>query len=440
MSSRRLVQGGASSASRRPGRDRPDAAPEMPPYERPAFTMSDTARQSLASLANNTEALAELERTLTSLSKLLPTAISSINDRLIERREDAERRAKRRRQQPLASSETPDADARVEQALAHLEDVVPGLSADIEAAARDVINYRYAVQDTKVSLREAHASVQAQPRQAAAAAAAAATPANGTHAANGEGGRRLRFQNVENVDDFLSSTQRAAADEEVDENGEGEGSSRASRRERIKGPPGPLRLYAEARKAKAAEFEALSAYDKYAVDNDYISLKKHWHDALHPDGTQTLPDAHRWFDSDGNPVLPSAAGGGEAGDGNDGDDDLIVAGVSDSLKCPLTLRDFEEPYSNNKCKHTFEKSAIVDILTRERGAPLACPVGGCPATFTLNDFFNDLVMKRRVDRANQRAEEEESDSEAEDADGPSMVETGARSRGNRRVKTEKIRS
>lgn len=376
MSSRRLVQGGASSAGRRPGRDRPDAAPEMPPYERPAFTMSDPARQSLAGLANNTEALAELERTLVSLSKLLPTAISSINDRLVERREDAERRAKKRRLQPLSSSETPDADARVEQALAHLENLVPGLSANIEAAARDVINYRYATQDTKMSLREAHASVQAQPRQAAAAAAASA---NGAHAANGGDGQRLRFQDVEDVDDFLSSTQRAAADEEVDENGEGEGSSRASRKKRIKGPPGPLRLYAEARKAKAAEFEAMSAYDKYAQDNDYISLKKHWHDALHPDGTQNLPDAHRWFDSDGNPVLPSAAGDGGAGDGNDEDDDLIVAGVSDSLKCPLTLRDFEEPYSNNKCKHTFEKSAIVDMLTRERGAPLACPVGGCPA-------------------------------------------------------------
>lgn len=60
-------------------------------------------------------------------------------------------------------------------------------------------------------------------------------------------------------------------------------------------------------------------------------------------------------------------------------------------------------------------------------------------TFTLNDFFNDLVMKRRVDRANQRAEEEESGTEAEDADGPSMVETGARSRGNRRIKKENIR-
>lgn len=404
----------------------------MPPYERPAFTMSDPARQTLAGLANNTADLAELERTLANLSKLLPTAISSINDRLIERREDAERRAKKRRQQqPASSVELPEADARVEKALAHLEDVVPSLSADIEAAARDAINYRYATEDTRQSLREAHASVQAQPSQAAAAASA-----SGAHSANGGDGQRLRFQDVEDVDDFLSSTQRAAADEGVDDNEEGEGSSRAARKKRTKGPPGPLRLYTEARKAKAAEFESISAYDKYAQNNDYISLKKHWHDALHPDGTQTLPDAHRWFDSDGNPVLPAAAGDGGARDGEDSDDDLIVAGVSDSLKCPITLRDFEEPFSNNKCKHTFEKSAIVGMLTRENGAPIACPVGGCPATFTLNDFFNDLVMKRRVDRANQRAEEEESGAEDEDVDGPSMVETAAHSRGNRRIKKE----
>ncbi|KAL8304974.1 hypothetical protein RB600_008041 [Gaeumannomyces tritici] len=427
-SSRRLVQSGASSAARRHGRERPDAGLEMPPYERPAFSMSDPARQTLAGLANNTADLAELERTLASLSKLLPTAISSINDRLVERREDAERRAKKRRQQPASSAEIPEADARVEEALARLEGVVPGLSADIEAAARDAINYRYATEDTRQSLREVHASVQAQPSQAAAAAAAAS--------ANGGNDQRLRFQDVEDVDDFLSSTQRAAADEDADENGEAEGSSRASRKKRIKGPPGPLRLYAESRKAKAAEFEALSAYDKYGQNNDYVSLKKHWHDALHPDGTQNLPDAHRWFDSDGNPALPAAGGDGRAEGRDDDDDDLIVAGVSDSLKCPITLRGFEEPFSNNKCKHTFEKSAIVDMLTRGNGAPIACPVGGCPAAFTLNDFFNDLVMKRRVDRANQRAEEEESGSEDEGADGPSMIETSARSRGNRRIKKE----
>jgi Tfp pilus assembly protein PilN len=51
--------------------------------------MSDQARRELAGLANNTEALAEYERNLARLSKLLPTAVSIINDRLTERREDA---------------------------------------------------------------------------------------------------------------------------------------------------------------------------------------------------------------------------------------------------------------------------------------------------------------------------------------------------------------
>jgi CheY-like chemotaxis protein len=82
----------------------------------------------------------------------------------------------------------------------------------------------------------------------------------------------------------------------------------------------------------------------------------------------------------------------------DDDDDLQMTGVISSLKCPLTLRTFKEPYSNKKCKHTFEKSAILQFHRenavsfvdpsqggrRGRGVPagpkqLKCPERGCDA-------------------------------------------------------------
>jgi len=75
-----------------------------------------------------------------------------------------------------------------------------------------------------------------------------------------------------------------------------------------------------------------------------------------------------------------------------------MTAVVSSLKCPLTLQTFKEPYSNHVCKHTFEKSAILQFHRenavsfvdpsqggrRGRGVPvgpkqLKCPERGCDA-------------------------------------------------------------
>jgi hypothetical protein len=37
--------------------------------------------------------------------------------------------------------------------------------------------------------------------------------------------------------------------------------------------------------------------------------------------------------------------------------------VISSLKCPLTLQTFEEPYSNKKCKHS--KSSYIRLVLRQ---------------------------------------------------------------------------
>lgn len=83
---------------------------------------------------------------------------------------------------------------------------------------------------------------------------------------------------------------------------------------------------------------------------------------------------------------------------DDEEDDIQMTGVISSLKCPLTLRTFKEPYSNRVCKHTFEKSAILEFHKnnavsfvdpsqagrRGRNVPqgpkqLKCPAQGCDA-------------------------------------------------------------
>ena len=57
----------------------------------------------------------------------------------------------------------------------------------------------------------------------------------------------------------------------------------------------------------------------------------------------------------------------------DDDDDLVVEREIRDLKCPLSLRMMKDPYSNHKCQHTFEKSAIMDFL-RTNGGVAKCPV------------------------------------------------------------------
>lgn len=87
-----------------------------------------------------------------------------------------------------------------------------------------------------------------------------------------------------------------------------------------------------------------------------------------------------------------------ANDAEETDDDVVIARATTNLKCPLTLQMFEVPYSNNVCKHSFEKSAIIEYYNenavvfgqpqqggRRRGqAPqgpkkVKCPALGCEA-------------------------------------------------------------
>jgi E3 SUMO-protein ligase NSE2 len=124
---------------------------------------------------------------------------------------------------------------------------------------------------------------------------------------------------------------------------------------------------------------------RYAENNDYIGFKRIIHDAQHPgDNAPPVPPASSWFPDEatsGNPSaarrrrLATQADNTENGDDDDDDDDIQMTAVVSSLKCPLTLQTFKEPYSNRICKHTFEKSAILQFH-RENGVAFADPSHG----------------------------------------------------------------
>lgn len=97
----------------------------------------------------------------------------------------------------------------------------------------------------------------------------------------------------------------------------------------------------------------------------------------------------------------------QANDNDDSDEDIIVARASITLKCPLTVRYFVEPYSNRVCTHSFEKSAILDYIRqnsrmhqerdahgKDVGAPkkrVECPQAGCSKVSQVSHDSN-IVM------------------------------------------------
>ena len=63
---------------------------------------------------------------------------------------------------------------------------------------------------------------------------------------------------------------------------------------------------------------------------------------------------------------------GEPAEGaaDDDDDDIMTMQVEESFVCPITTKTLEEPVRNAKCKHYYEKHAILQILNK--GNPFTC--------------------------------------------------------------------
>lgn len=154
------------------------------------------------------------------------------------------------------------------------------------------------------------------------------------------------------------------------------------------------------------------------TNNDYKGFKQTVHDAMHPeDDAPPVPHASTWFPDDGRVSSRSKrlGGGGEnaKSESEEDDDDVIIASATTNLKCPLTLQLFVEPYSNNVCKHSFEKEAIISyhrdnavafIQASQRRGPrpqgqgprqVNCPALGCDAVSAMPRLANSRLTNYR---------------------------------------------
>ncbi|UNI22663.1 hypothetical protein JDV02_008528 [Purpureocillium takamizusanense] len=370
----------------------PSAAPDLPPYEPPSCPLNEAARTALGQLSNH-RGTAPYESQIKEAIRGLGLGVGDVHERLLSQQQRLEALRERRREKGLAEK-SPE-EERLEEHLASFEDEVDAVTRESEETLRGLIDMRNELEDEAVILGELYTTAATS----SAAIAAAAQQRRGADLGPEDG------------------------DEEDDRKADP--------------VPSSLDTLRELRAWKLAEYTKLTPIQRYARNNDYAGFKKLWHDAAAGEGGAPLPDASRWFRSNGQPVMDrpgtdnrrATAGAGEE---DDDDDDVAVAREFVSLKCPLTLRDMEQPYSNVKCKHTFEKSAILDYLPRT--GVVQCPQTGCSETFSSasfkDDFYLDEPMLRRIQRARQTdrnndMDEDEEDDE-DDEDEASMVVGDAR--------------
>ena len=88
------------------------------------------------------------------------------------------------------------------------------------------------------------------------------------------------------------------------------------------------------------------------------------HDAHYPgDSAPPMPHASTWFANESDDAsVPRTRGAAAAAADTIEDDDLTVASERISVNCPITLLPMKEPVTSQKCPHSFEKTAILDMI------------------------------------------------------------------------------
>ncbi|TDZ33880.1 E3 SUMO-protein ligase nse2 [Colletotrichum spinosum] len=392
------------------------SAGALPDYEPLACPLTDEAKRAIAELSNARDTH-RYQKHIKSSIQHLGKAVAEINDAARDRHEWIARMAAKRAETGIEAKTQREED--VEAHTEMLEAEVPRLTAEAEAAMRDLIDRQVQLEDDKVALAE---TVD-------------------------------YFQRLPPPPSRQQQRRRRVAEDEDGQEQEAEDDD---------APPPPEKSVIDALREQRADktlaYQNMTPHQRYAVQNDYAHFKKLLHDAANGDSGAPLPNARRWFDNDGNPVMPrlssfkdikadgrrgNAAGGGN--DDEDEDEDLVIAGEVRDYRCPLSLQELKEPYSNNVCSHTYEKQWIVDMLRKSANRRAQCVVAGCDKEFSLDDFFFDQVILRKMERAKQqqRLAEEEGSSSAEegnndDDDELREVKRKGRRTGNVKRKVEEI--
>ncbi|EIE91136.1 hypothetical protein RO3G_15847 [Rhizopus delemar RA 99-880] len=130
------------------------------------------------------------------------------------------------------------------------------------------------------------------------------------------------------------------------------------------------------------EYDNKSEKDKYLTNDRFIAYRQ-----------------HIWNVKNSDEEMPPLTG-------EDNTDDEIVMGRTKlSFKCPITTSWLEQPLTSKTCKHSFTKTAIIQLIQINRGM-VVCPVSGCNKIVKKDILYDDEILADKVKRAKAKAEEE----------------------------------
>lgn len=377
---------------------------QLPPYQPPSCPLTMQHKLQLSNLAAEAD-YAKYKKHLGTCVSTLINATADSNEALKVAKEDLEDKRSKRRHREATQAEAEDDDGNaagvgksqeeitLEEHVEKMTEKVERLSREAEKAMRQLIDYTDELR------------AQDQLMQGVIAKASQPPPA------------RRRQESDEEQDEDMPD---AEADEDI---------------------VGPTEILKMAREDYNRAYGNRSMGNRYARNKDYATYKEMVHEAA--GDTEPLAPPAEWFGPDGQPRDRTSMNA-TVNANEEEDEDFVITGEVADLRCPLTLQVFKEPMKNNKCKHVFEKSAIMEMFERApvfrdgaRRGPgvkkLQCPQAGCDYMLEEKDLADDIIMKRMVKR--QKAQEAREAERAQEGGYESEEDVQGRCQRNNRRET-----
>ncbi|KAI9818775.1 MAG: hypothetical protein M1827_007595 [Pycnora praestabilis] len=357
----------------------PRAPVELPSYQPPVHALTPSAQRLLTTLPQ-THNLKKLRQHLETANGALTEMAGDVTDRLIQKQEYHRRRKVRRAQQGIVDVGDEDEENR-DREIEEMEERVMQMTRKMEESTRRVIDNKFAVECMEMAVVDLGKM-------------GGAGGGTGTQSTmGGRSQRRRRRISPEGSDEESTYEDEGSGEEEV--------------REKVQAPSMLFQKKVEELKKR---YEAQSMQKRYAANNNYIGFVRIVHDARNPgDDAPPLPNASTWFGAE--PASSSTTGHNlrnNAAVAEDSDDDIAIERERISTKCPLTLKPFLDPVTSRKCPHSFEKEAIMSMISESaarvggsgrRGdgqQAVQCPI--CEMMLTNDDLYTDPLLIRRIKR------------------------------------------
>lgn len=387
---------------------------DLPAYEPPVYPLNANAQEALRALIDHRN-LTTFQRRMDDAINVLSTNAGDVNDVI---RTKGEVVAKDRQRHDREAADDEDDEARVanlEKDLENMKEEVDKMTQRMDTDLRKMLDTKEyfgffrpvlteVVNETTAFARQN--PTQTQPLTQTQRRRRAREPDDSLDDESEE----EEYQDFDPTDPTNAQTQSAPA------------------------PPAPATLFKDKLSRKKDRYQNQNDRKRYGTDNDYKNFRTVVHHARFGDEVD-VPHEKTWFTNDGVAKLPQpgVTDPNAGNDGEDSDDDLQIVRGRISTKCPITLQEYVEPFSSRKCIHTFEKSAILDMINqggpsqrahggnvpgvRDGDQYVKCPASGCNAFLAAVDMHSDPVITRKIIRIQKANKEAEEDDDDEDEDG-----------------------